>query len=156
MDENNHAYLAGTRRRITPTPDQDDVWLREDDNSDDNGHGHDDDGDENREPWPSGEQDARKQVGELKEHILLYIRNLQEIRVTLIDFNNAVQSSTVMNLKAMSPSRKTLIRQVTEHGLTRTTSSNYHVTTHKTMTLAKNENRIYSDNDEWQFYGPQI
>ncbi|KAH6999499.1 hypothetical protein EDB80DRAFT_724771 [Ilyonectria destructans] len=89
-----------------------------------------------------------QQFNDLQENLLLFMRNLEEIRVTFFDADDEMKTSTTFSTQQTDGNRVTLTRRVTSGGVITTTSKIYHLTRHEAGNLAKNENLSYSVDDE--------
>ncbi|KAM5382550.1 hypothetical protein ACJZ2D_002554 [Fusarium nematophilum] len=91
----------------------------------------------------------RRQLRDLKGDILLFMRNLQEIRVSFFDEVHGSETTTIFSAAETGPNRVTVTKRVTgDWAKTKSTASVYHVTKYRAWNLAKNENRTYSKVEE--------
>lgn len=90
-----------------------------------------------------------QQFNDLQENLLLFMRNLKEIRVTFFDADSEMKTSTIFfSTQQKDGNRVTLTRRVMSGGAITTTSKIYHLTRHEAGNLARNENLSYSADDE--------
>lgn len=101
-------------------------------------------------PQIGSEREAiHQQFHKLQDNILLFMRNLCQIRILFYE-DGKLKSSTISSRmsEGLAPHRILLTKHVTKDGETRETSRMYHVTEHTVKNLAKNDNRTYSDHEE--------
>ncbi|KAF7557161.1 hypothetical protein G7Z17_g876 [Cylindrodendrum hubeiense] len=90
----------------------------------------------------------RQQLKDLQGDILLFMRKLQEIRISIFDEEGNDQYSAVLSASEIGLSRVTVKKAINEDGKSNSTTRTYHVTKHVAGNLAKNENRNYSEYEE--------
>ncbi|KAF7557599.1 hypothetical protein G7Z17_g520 [Cylindrodendrum hubeiense] len=89
-----------------------------------------------------------QQFNDLQENLLLFMRNLKEIRVSFFDAHGEMETSTTFSTQQTDSNRVTLTRRVTNGGVVTATSKIYYLVRHTVGNLAKNENLSYSDDEE--------
>ncbi|KAG6368207.1 hypothetical protein INS49_002408 [Diaporthe citri] len=89
----------------------------------------------------------RQQFNDLQENVLLFMRNLREIRISFLDNNGRVQSSTVFSASKTDARRIKLTKSVTNGAEVARTSQIYHVTKHSVKSLPKHDDRTYSEEE---------
>ncbi|KAI0424953.1 hypothetical protein F5Y09DRAFT_118782 [Xylaria sp. FL1042] len=101
-----------------------------------------DDGDP--EMLSKARQSIEMQFEDLQETMLLFMKNLQKIHVVLYDETSQQMSSTTYSIERPRDTYAILKRIRAIGGKTEETVKRYHITTHRAINLAKNENRTYS------------
>lgn len=97
----------------------------------------------------SAQRDSiRQQLRKLNGNVLLFMRNLQEIR-TIIEEDES-KTSAVFSKSETDDSSIRILKTVTRDDSDSTESSStlYHVTKHRVHNLSKNENRTYSEEED--------
>ncbi|KAJ3467638.1 hypothetical protein MRS44_005202 [Fusarium solani] len=97
----------------------------------------------------SAQRDSiRQQLRKLNGNVLLFMRNLEEIR-TIIEENES-KTSTVFSKSETDNSSIRILKTVTRDDSDSAESSStlYHVTKHRVHNLSKNENRTYSEEED--------
>ncbi|KAI1125093.1 hypothetical protein F5Y10DRAFT_284521 [Nemania abortiva] len=93
-------------------------------------------------------QSIETQFEELQENLLLFMKNLKKIHVVFCDEASQETSSTVFSIERPRNTHAVLRKTKMSNGTTEESVKHFHVTTHESTNLAKNENRTYSDNEE--------
>ncbi|KPM39359.1 hypothetical protein AK830_g7176 [Neonectria ditissima] len=96
----------------------------------------------------SQRETIHQQFNDLQENLLLFMRNLKEIRVAFFDADGEMETSTTFSTQQTDANRVTLTKHVTHGGATTTTSKIYYLVRHTVGNLAKNENLSYSVHEE--------
>ncbi|KAI1118839.1 hypothetical protein F5Y14DRAFT_397902 [Nemania sp. NC0429] len=93
-------------------------------------------------------QSIETQFEELQENLLLFMKNLKKIHVVFYDEMSRETSSTVILIERPRATEAVLRKTKSNNGKTEESVKYFHVTTHESTNLAKNENRTYSDAEE--------
>ncbi|KAF9762846.1 hypothetical protein IL306_003314 [Fusarium sp. DS 682] len=93
-------------------------------------------------------ESIRQQLRELNGDVLLFMRNLQEIRITIDD--GATQASTIFTKSHRIKNRITIEKTIEKGDKSETSSLEYIVIKKQVSNLAKNTNRTYSKQEEEQ------
>ncbi|KAI0977216.1 hypothetical protein F4678DRAFT_468441 [Xylaria arbuscula] len=93
-------------------------------------------------------QSIEMQFEELQETILLFMKNLKKIHVVFHDETSQEISSTVFSIERSRATYAILRKARRSNGRTEESVKYFHVTTHESTNLDKNENRTYSDIEE--------
>ncbi|KAI1421444.1 hypothetical protein F5Y12DRAFT_767727 [Xylaria sp. FL1777] len=93
-------------------------------------------------------QSIETQFGELQENLLLFMKNLRRIHVVFCDKTSQETSSTVFSIERPGATHAILRKTRVINGTTEESVKHFHVTTHESTNLSKNENRTYSDIEE--------
>ncbi|KAK7403350.1 hypothetical protein QQX98_010871 [Neonectria punicea] len=105
--------------------------------------------DKGEEDQLSSQRDTiRQQFNDLQENLLLFMRNLKEIRVAFFYADGEMETSTTFSTQQTDSNRVTLTRRVTRGGAVTVTSKIYYLVRHTVGNLAKNENVSYSVDEE--------
>ncbi|KAI1748144.1 hypothetical protein F4782DRAFT_384783 [Xylaria castorea] len=93
-------------------------------------------------------QSIETQFEELQENLLLFMKNLKKIHVVFCDETSQETSSTVFSIERPRDTYAVLRKTRMSNGTTEESVKHFHVTTHESTNLAKNESRTYSDVEE--------
>ncbi|KAI3332562.1 hypothetical protein F4824DRAFT_475026 [Ustulina deusta] len=93
-------------------------------------------------------QSIETQFEELQENLLLFMKNLKKIHVVFCDETSQETSSTVFSIERPQATYAVLTKMRMRNGTTEESVKHFHVTTHESTNLAKNESRTYSDIEE--------
>jgi hypothetical protein len=93
-------------------------------------------------------QSIETQFAEFQETLLLFMKNLKRIHVVFCDETSQEISSTVFSIERPGDTSAVLRKTRMSSGTTEESVKHFHVTTHESTNLAKNENRTYSDIEE--------
>ncbi|KAK8038632.1 hypothetical protein PG993_007043 [Apiospora rasikravindrae] len=94
-------------------------------------------------------QTIESQFEELQETFLLFMKNLRKIHVTFHDEMGERTSSASYSVEKPRPNYAVLRRSKSKNNNTEDEAKYFHVTTHEATNLAKNDNRTYSDEEEY-------
>lgn len=90
-----------------------------------------------------------KQFRELQDNILLFLQNLRKIEVTFYDEGASRSSSTTYSMhRLLGKANQPRLQKVSITNEDREESRYFHVTKHSAKTLARSENREYSEAEE--------
>lgn len=106
---------------------------------------HDDD---DAETSAKTRQSIETQFEEFQENLLLFMKNLKRIHVVFCDEASQETSSTVFSIERPQATYAVLRKTRISNGTTEESVKYFHVTTHESTNLAKNESRTYSDSEE--------
>ncbi|KAI1262212.1 hypothetical protein F5Y18DRAFT_398949 [Xylariaceae sp. FL1019] len=94
-------------------------------------------------------QSIAAQFEDLQETLLLFMKNLEEIRVVIYEENSQQMSAVTYCVQRARDTHVAILRKVkTTNGVTEEEVKRYHITKHDATNLAKNENRTYSALEE--------
>ncbi|PYH95603.1 hypothetical protein BO71DRAFT_428866 [Aspergillus ellipticus CBS 707.79] len=97
------------------------------------------------EGLPRQHETTVQQFRELEATILLFMKNLRRIEVSIYNSEKQVFSSTFTHQPGREAHRVELQQRVIDGRSTRQTSRHFHVATGKAHSLARSENRTYTD-----------
>ncbi|KAI1297487.1 hypothetical protein F5Y03DRAFT_386916 [Xylaria venustula] len=93
-------------------------------------------------------QSIETQFDELQENLLLFMKNLRKIHVVFCDEMSQEISSAIFSIENPRATHAVLKKTRMSDGTTEESVKHFHVTTHESTNLDKNENRTYSDTEE--------
>ncbi|KAI0157391.1 hypothetical protein GGR57DRAFT_510975 [Xylariaceae sp. FL1272] len=94
-------------------------------------------------------QSIEAQFEDLQETLLLFMKNLEEIRVVLYDDTAQQRSSVTYSVQRPRDTYLAILKKTrTMNGVTKEDVKRYHITKHDATNLARNENRTYSTHEE--------
>lgn len=93
-------------------------------------------------------QALRQQFHDLQENVLLFMRNLREIRISFFNNDGTIQSSTVFLASKTETGRVTWTKSITNVAEITRTHQIYHVTKQSVNNLPKHDDRTYSEQDD--------
>lgn len=89
-----------------------------------------------------------KQLQELQDTILLFMKNIQKIDITMYGEDSQVTSATTYSLDRESKDRVSISKTIFQNGHTEIQKRYYHLTKHMAQNLPRSENRDYSAAEE--------
>lgn len=93
-------------------------------------------------------QNILDQFNSLKESILLFMRNIEEIRISIFDNEETLEKSNTFSRKRIDENLIRLTKVSKTANNVESSSKDYYIFKHTVTGLDKNENRIYSESEE--------
>lgn len=96
-------------------------------------------------------QTIRQQFQEIQETILLFMKNIERIEIAFYDDPNGMEvrtSTTTFTVERQTDNRVVVKKSTLQDGVMDEDSKCYHITKHMATSLARNENRTYSNSEE--------
>jgi hypothetical protein len=89
-----------------------------------------------------------RQFQELQDSILLFMKNLKQIKIAMYDESGLIASRTSYSMDHKANNRVSLTKEIFQNEQVRAHTRYYHLTKHIAENLSRNENRTYSEAEE--------
>jgi hypothetical protein len=89
-----------------------------------------------------------RQFQELQDSILLFMKNLKQIKIAMYDESGLIASRTSYSMDHKANNRVSLTKEIFQNEQVREHTRYYHLTKHIAENLSRNENRTYSEAEE--------